>query len=315
MSLTSCTVVHVHVYLYLYTHHTCRINDNNLYFLLILEALARQPHGVKGSVEVTTIDGEHVPTPIKTKMRSASSNPALNEDFEIVTEENVPDIVTKSVDRTKLKRYGQRSYSRSYDPSIDASLLNLTMEDIQKQYKAKRGEDAQTETTMMDQDEATPLPQNNFRPVLVFIPLRLGQERFNMEYKEAVKACFSVRQSVGIIGGKPRHALWFTGYHGKVLWSVFSLELFSLSLSLSLPHSIQSSISLSLSLFLHVILSFPPLSRSLDDYLIYLDPHKTQSCVSLPDAGIVSDSTYHTTQIERLHISELDPSLALVLYY
>ena len=207
-----------------------------LQLLVILEALARQAHGVKGSVEVTTIDGEHVPTPAKTKMRSASSDPALNEEFEILTEENVPDIVTKSVD-TKLRRYGQRSYSRSYDPSIDASLLNLTMEDIQKQCKSKRV-DGQTGRVKTPQEEATPSSQTSFRPVLVFIPLRLGQDRFNMEYKEAVKACFAVRQSVGIIGGKPRHALWFTGCHGMIVWIVsLRLSLFSLSFSLFLPCS------------------------------------------------------------------------------
>lgn len=177
--------------------------------MCIPEALARQPHGVKGSVEVTTMDGDRVPIPVKTDGRLASSDPALNEDFEIVTKPNISDDdAVKSVEITR-RWLGRRHYSRSYDPSFDKSLLNLTMEDLHKQGKADSGH---LDERSMGREEATP---SGFRPVLIFIPLRLGQERFNMEYKEAVKACFTVTQSVGIIGGKPRHALWFVGYHGK----------------------------------------------------------------------------------------------------
>ena len=49
------------------------------------------------------------------------------------------------------------------------------------------------------------------------LSLRLGQEKFNMEYANALKACFTIPQSVGVIGGRPRHALWLIGCNGKII--------------------------------------------------------------------------------------------------
>ena len=51
----------------------------------------------------------------------------------------------------------------------------------------------------------------------ISLPLRLGQEKFNMEYANALKACFTIPQSVGVIGGRPRHALWLIGCNGKII--------------------------------------------------------------------------------------------------
>jgi hypothetical protein len=81
-------------------------------------------------------------------------------------------------------------------------------------------------------DEVGGAKGSEFRSLLLFIPLRLGQEKFNLEYKEAVKACLSLPQSVGIIGGKPRHALYFIGHHGD---NLLYLD----------PHTTQSSVSCS----------------------------------------------------------------------
>jgi cysteine protease ATG4 len=66
-------------------------------------------------------------------------------------------------------------------------------------------------------DEVGGAKGSEFRSLLLFIPLRLGQDKFNMEYKEALKACLSLPQSAGVIGGKPRHALYFIGHHGDNL--------------------------------------------------------------------------------------------------
>ena len=76
------------------------------------------------------------------------------------------------------------------------------------------------------------------------------------------QACLTLPQSAGIIGGKPRHALYFIGYHG--------------------------------------------------DNMLYLDPHTTQPAVSSSDTGVVLDQSYHCTQPDRMSISDLDPSVALV---
>ena len=49
-----------------------------------------------------------------------------------------------------------------------------------------------------------------------------------------------------------------------------------------------------------------------DDQLIYLDPHVTQPTVQVSEDGSIPDDTYHCLEAQRMRISELDPSVALV---
>ncbi|KAI1287316.1 Cysteine protease ATG4B [Halotydeus destructor] len=51
----------------------------------------------------------------------------------------------------------------------------------------------------------------NWKPLLLFIPLRLGLTDINPIYFKALKATFRLKQSLGIIGGRPNHALYFVG--------------------------------------------------------------------------------------------------------
>lgn len=185
-----------------------------------LEKLAHEPHGLKGVVEVTTLEGDQVLSPSSSghkatgSMRFSFSDSALNEDFEHLTPPTDEDMKSYS-NHLKATPKAVRSKTfnltsplkprvcHSYDPSVDTSLLNLTMDDLQ------------SKSPLFEEVDGGKATSTSFRPILLFIPLRLGQEKFNMEYKDALKACFSLKQTVGVIGGKPRHALWFTGYHGK----------------------------------------------------------------------------------------------------
>ncbi|XP_076343826.1 cysteine protease ATG4B-like isoform X3 [Tachypleus tridentatus] len=56
-----------------------------------------------------------------------------------------------------------------------------------------------------------------WRPLLLFIPLRLGLTEINHMYIRGLKTTFKLRQSVGIIGGRPNHALYFIGIVGDEL--------------------------------------------------------------------------------------------------
>jgi cysteine protease ATG4 len=47
--------------------------------------------------------------------------------------------------------------------------------------------------------------------LLLLVPLRLGLKQFNEDYMEAVAHMFSLPQSVGVLGGRPRGARWFYG--------------------------------------------------------------------------------------------------------
>ncbi|KAL5279547.1 ATG4A family protein [Megaselia abdita] len=52
----------------------------------------------------------------------------------------------------------------------------------------------------------------SWRPLLLIIPLRLGLSEINPIYIPALKKCFEMVGSVGMIGGRPNQALYFIGY-------------------------------------------------------------------------------------------------------
>lgn len=196
--------------------------------------LCRQPHGIDDtvSVEVTKENGETVPLASKPVSKSdtslndtrkhttaASNNTTPSRPSSKMTIPKIAPSRTKQAPKISLSFSPTsipNSLSRSYDPNCDSAVLDLNMEDFHKQFS---GEPNLTPSHVASQDEdidsRISSPDELFRPLLLFIPLRLGQEKFNMEYAEALKACFTLPQSVGVIGGKPRHALWFIGTHGE----------------------------------------------------------------------------------------------------
>ncbi|VVC26697.1 Hypothetical protein CINCED_3A005857 [Cinara cedri] len=65
--------------------------------------------------------------------------------------------------------------------------------------------------------EQTPKPncsKKKWKPLVLVIPLRLGISAINPAYVQGVKMCFTFSQSLGIIGGRPNHALYFIGFVG-----------------------------------------------------------------------------------------------------
>ena len=50
-----------------------------------------------------------------------------------------------------------------------------------------------------------------WRPLLLFISLRLGLSDINPVYKAGLKKSFSLPSSLGVIGGSPNHALYLVG--------------------------------------------------------------------------------------------------------
>ena len=75
-------------------------------------------------------------------------------------------------------------------------------------------------------------------PLLLLIPLRLGLKSFPKSYHNQLAQIFTLPQSVGCIGGSPRHALWFYGSlnqkqqnNNKNRTQLFALD----------PHTVQTS--------------------------------------------------------------------------
>ncbi|XP_048858500.1 cysteine protease ATG4A isoform X2 [Brienomyrus brachyistius] len=56
-----------------------------------------------------------------------------------------------------------------------------------------------------------------WRPLLLIIPLRMGINHINPVYIQALKECFRMPQSLGVLGGKPNLAYYFIGFTGDEL--------------------------------------------------------------------------------------------------
>lgn len=55
---------------------------------------------------------------------------------------------------------------------------------------------------------------DNWKPLLLMVPLRLGLSEVNPIYVDSLKRCFHIPGMVGMIGGRPNQALYFIGYVG-----------------------------------------------------------------------------------------------------
>lgn len=56
------------------------------------------------------------------------------------------------------------------------------------------------------------------RAVMIFVPVHLGLDRFNVEYASSLLRVMRLPQSLGFIGGSPNHSLYFVGSHGQKLF-------------------------------------------------------------------------------------------------
>lgn len=56
-----------------------------------------------------------------------------------------------------------------------------------------------------------------WKNLILLIPLRLGQDKLNPIYGDCIKAMLSLEWCIGIIGGRPKHSLYFIGYQDDKL--------------------------------------------------------------------------------------------------
>lgn len=138
----------------------------------------------------------------------------------------------------------------------------------------------------IDLADTSPVPQNGSKvawdtSLLLLIPLRLGLKKFSTDYIGALAHMFSLPQSVGVLGGRPRGARWFVGAHTNEnnVTQIFGLD----------PHTVQTAPNKRLSTVNGITKHVVELS---DDYL----------------------QSVHTTFIETFSLDKLDPSVALGFY-
>lgn len=116
--------------------------------------------------------------------------------------------------------------------------------------------------------------------LLLLIPLRLGLERFNEDYVQSLARTFSLPQSVGVLGGRPRGARWFYGAFANGS-KVIGLD----------PHTIQSTL--------------PRVGG---------DRNASSSATLMIDLSEEYRSTYFTRYPEVFDLKRMDPSVALGFY-
>ena len=65
-------------------------------------------------------------------------------------------------------------------------------------------------------NEIEELSESWTKMIILVICVRLGTKKINECYKHHVKSVLSFEHSIGAIGGRPKHSVYFIGFHGDV---------------------------------------------------------------------------------------------------
>ncbi|KAI3387364.1 hypothetical protein SNEBB_003884 [Seison nebaliae] len=158
-------------------------------------------------------------------------------------------------------------------------------------------------------------------PLLLLIPLRLGLNELNGEYVDQLKWSMDNEYSVGFIGGRPNHALYFYGYRDDELLFLdphtvqnyihSNLSSSPISSCTIIPSNESTSDTDGLSKqFMSVINRFTStIPQSLKNQFTNDTSSTHQSIDS--EIQMFDDSTYHSKELNYLKFTDIDPSIAL----
>lgn len=193
------------------------------------------------------------------------------------------------IDEVKA-RFKKMCKPLSAEPELDKNGDNLTEE---QEHGACHSTNSTTTTT------TTTGAQAAWIPGILFIQLRLGLTKINPLYFAALKKTFQFENSLGIIGGRPNHALYLVGYAEN---DIIYLD----------PHSTQQYIDFDDLEAKHQDKSQQQEQSQESTAAADSGGYQSSSTSEVDDA---SDSTYHCSCPEKMPLDRLDPSLALCFYF
>jgi len=120
----------------------------------------------------------------------------------------------------KIATIGNR-FGKNIGEWFAPSTISQVIGELMKTYELGLSIYISTDTVLyLDEIQRICFPSNalSWRPLFILVPLRLGLDNFNDIYHSHLKATYRFPQSVGIIGGKPRAAMYFVSYQENYIY-------------------------------------------------------------------------------------------------
>ena len=169
-----------------------------------------------------------------------------------------------------------------------------------------------------------------FTPCIILVSVRLGGESINLTYYESLKAFLRMEFCIGMVGGKPKHSLYFIGYQGdKVIYldphlCQPAVNVYSSKSDAAKKNAPITNVSnhKSASLPRNQKAAFSSKQRNSAHKVVHYGEHSdlssssasSLSSINSNDSDLFDNSSFHCASPSKTRFAKLDPSLAVGFY-